>query len=131
MSTSESEHDTDTPTNGTAGGEPPPAAAREVHSQLYGDVIQKIAVIFGSQLRDVLDRHMSVEKLTGEKNVIGRQNLVEAFAHLAVLFARAPELDRDKQLEQVAYLADHLRRVMMESFELEVYVTIGDAWDAL
>jgi hypothetical protein len=77
------------------------------------------------------DRHRRVETLTGEKNVIGRQNLVEAFAHLSVLFAQAPELDRDKQLEQVAFLGDHLRRVMMESFELEleVYVTIVDAWD--
>ncbi|MFZ1926976.1 MAG: hypothetical protein WAU42_12645 [Solirubrobacteraceae bacterium] len=70
-----------------------------------------------------------MEALTGEKNLIGRQNLVEALAHLGVLFARAPELDRDKQLEQVAFLGDHLRRVMMESFEVEVYVTIAAHWD--
>lgn len=102
---------------------------RETHSQLYLDVLQKVSVIFGKHLKDVLDRHRRVETLTGEKNVIGRQNLVEALAHLGILFARAPELDRDKQLEQVAFLGDHLRRVMMESFELEVYVTIADAWD--
>jgi hypothetical protein len=101
---------------------------RETHSQLYLDVLQKVSVIFGKHLKDVLDRHRRVETLTGEKNVIGRQNLVEALAHLGILFARAPELDRDKQLEQVAFLGDHLRRVMMESFELEVYVTIADAW---
>ena len=102
---------------------------RETHSRLYPDVLQRISAIFGEHLKDVLDRHRRVETLTGEKNVIGRQNLVEALAHLSVLFARAPELDRDKQLEQVAFLGDHLRRVMMESFELEVYVTIADAWD--
>jgi hypothetical protein len=102
---------------------------RETHSHLYSDVLQKVSVIFGKHLKDVLDRHRRVETLTGEKNVIGRQNLVEALAHLGILFARAPELDRDKQLEQVAFLGDHLRRVMMESFELEVYVTIADAWD--
>jgi hypothetical protein len=103
--------------------------ARESHTKLYPDALQKLAVIFGKHLADVLVRHRRVETLTGEKNVIGRQNLVEALAHLGILFARAPELDRDKQLEQVAYLGDHLRRVMMESFEVEVYVTIADAWD--
>lgn len=103
--------------------------SREPHSQLHPDALQKLSVIFGRHLADVLVRHRRVETLTGEKNVIGRQNLVEALAHLGVLFARAPELDRDKQLEQVAFLGDHLRRVMMESFEVEVYVTIGAAWN--
>jgi hypothetical protein len=102
---------------------------REPNSKLYPDALEKLAVIFGKHLADVLVRHRRVETLTGEKNVIGRQNLVEALAHLGILFARAPELDRDKQLEQVAFLSDHLRRVMMESFEVEVYVTIADAWD--
>lgn len=46
-----------------------------------------------------------------------------------MLFARAPELTRDEQLEQIAYLRDHLRRVMMESFEVEVYVTIAALWN--
>lgn len=103
--------------------------SREPSSQLYPDVLQKLTTIFGTHLADVLIRHRKVEVLTGEKNVIGRQNLVEALAHLGSLFARAPELDRDKQLEQVAFLGDHLRRVMMESFELEVYVTIAALWD--
>jgi hypothetical protein len=133
LSTSESQPERDTLTDGSPDpgrsvpsgrGEP-----REVHSQLYADALAKLSVIFGKHLADVLVRHRRVETLTGEKNVIGRQNLVEALAHLGILFARAPELDRDKQLEQVAYLGDHLRRVMMESFEVEVYVTIADAWD--
>lgn len=130
-SDSQSEHNTqadDSPDQGRAasssGSEP-----REVHSQLYADVLEKLSVIFGTHLADVLVRHRRVEALTGERNVIGRQNLVEALAHLGILFARAPELDRDKQLEQVTHLGDHLRRVMMESFEVEVYVTIADAWD--
>jgi hypothetical protein len=88
-----------------------------------------MSIVFGTHLSDVLVRHRKVESLTGEKNVIGRQNLVEALAHLGVLFARAPELSRDKQLEQVAFLGDHLRRVMMESFEVEVYVAIAEHWD--
>jgi hypothetical protein len=46
-------------------------AAREVHSQLYLDALQKISVIFGKHLKDVLDRHRRVETLTGERNVIG------------------------------------------------------------
>ena len=104
-------------------------APREPSTQLYPEVLAKVTTIFGVHLADVLTRHRRVESLTGEKNVIGRQNLVEALAHLGTLFARAPELDRDEQLEQVAYLGDHLRRVMMESFELEVYVTIGAIWD--
>lgn len=77
----------------------------------------------------MLVKHRKVERLTGEKNIIGRQNLVEALAHLGTLFARAPDLNRDEQLEQVAYLGDHLRRVMMESFEVEVYTTIGAHWN--
>jgi hypothetical protein len=133
LSTSESQ-----PEHGTqANGSPEQGQAvsssgselREAHSHLYPDALAKLSVIFGKHLADVLVRHRRVETLTGEKNVIGRQNLVEALAHLGTLFARAPELDRDKQLEQVAYLGDHLRRVMMESFEVEVYVTIADAWD--
>jgi hypothetical protein len=104
-------------------------ASRESNSQLYPDVLKRLTGIFGEHLADVLQRHRRVETLTGEKNVVGRQNLVEALAHLGVLFARAPELDRDKQLEQIAFLGDHLRRVMMESFELEVYVTIAALWD--
>ncbi len=133
MSTSESQPEPSTRANGspdtghavlTSGD-----GAREPHSELYPDALQKLSIIFGEHLADVLVRHRRVETLTGEKNVIGRQNLVEALAHLGILFARAPELDRDKQLEQVAFLGDHLRRVMMESFEVEVYVTIADAWD--
>lgn len=91
--------------------------------------MEKLSAIFGKHLAEVLVKHRKVETLTGEKNVIGRQNLVEALAHLGTLFARAPELDRDKQLEQVAFLGDHLRRVMMESFEVEVYATIGAHWN--
>jgi hypothetical protein len=102
---------------------------REAHSSLYPDALEKLSAIFGEHLADVLVKHRKVETLTGEKNVIGRQNLVEALAHLGILFARAPELDRDKQLEQVAFLGDHLRRVMMESFEVEVYASIGAHWN--
>lgn len=113
--------------------EGPPAGEdgglREPHSSLYPDALEKLVAIFGKHLADVLTKHRKVETLTGERNVIGRQNLVEALAHLGILFARAPELDRDKQLEQVAFLGDHLRRVMMESFEVEVYVTIGAHWN--
>lgn len=102
---------------------------REPHSSLYPDALEKLSAIFGQHLADVLVKHRKVETLTGERNVIGRQNLVEALAHLGTLFARAPEMDRDKQLEQVAFLGDHLRRVMMESFEVEVYAAIGAHWD--
>jgi hypothetical protein len=102
---------------------------RDLSTALYPDVLEKLSDVFGKHLSDVLVRHRKVESITGEKNVIGRQNLVEALAHLGVLFARAPELNRDKQLEQAAFLGDHLRRVMMESFEVEVYVTIAAHWD--
>lgn len=96
---------------------------------MYPDALEKLSAIFGTHLAEVLVKHRKVEALTGEKNIIGRQNLVEALAHLGTLFARAPDLNRDEQLEQVAFLGDHLRRVMMESFEVEVYTTIGAHWD--
>ncbi len=135
LSTSDSQSEHNTQANGSPDQGPgvPSSSgseSREAHSQLFVDALEKLSVIFGKHLADVLVRHRRVEGLTGERNVIGRQNLVEALAHLGILFARAPELDRDKQLEQVAHLGDHLRRVMMESFEVEVYVTIADAWDA-
>lgn len=133
MSTSESQPEPSTQANGSPetgrAVSQDREGSREPYSALYPDALGKLSVIFGKHLADVLVRHRRVETLTGERNVIGRQNLVEALAHLGILFARAPELDRDKQLEQVAYLGDHLRRVMMESFEVEVYVTIADAWD--
>jgi hypothetical protein len=81
LSTSESQPEAETQANGTpdAGG---PAQLsgdqRETHSRLYPDALEKISTIFGEHLKDVLDRHRRVETLTGEKNVIGRQNLVEA-----------------------------------------------------
>ena len=106
-----------------------PQQEREPNSRLYPDVLAKLTAVFGQRLAEVLIRHRKVEAVTGEKNVIGRQNLVEALAHLGILFARAPDLSRDEQLEQVAYLSDHLRRVMMESFEAEVYVVVGSMWD--
>ena len=102
---------------------------REPHSQLFPDALAKVSLVFGTHLADVFVKHREVETLTGEKNVIGRQNLVETLAHLSILFARAPELDRDKQLEQVAFFNDHLRRVMMESFEVYVYVMVAEHWD--
>jgi hypothetical protein len=102
---------------------------REPCSQLYGDALAKITKLFGEHLADVLEIHRRIEDTTGATDSIGRQNLVEAFAHLAVLFERAPELSRDDQLEQVAYLRDHLRRVMMESFERDVYAALGVMWD--
>jgi hypothetical protein len=113
----------------TGGTTQPEPEAREPRSRLFPDVLEKVSTIFGKHLADVLVRHRKVETLTGERNIIGRQNLVEALAHLGTLFARADELNRDEQLEQVAFLGDHLRRVMMESFEVEVYATIGAHWD--
>lgn len=111
------------------GGQDGGGDLREPHSSLYPDALEKLSAIFGKHLAEVLVKHRKVETLTGEKNIIGRQNLVEALAHLGTLFARAPDLNRDEQLEQVAFLGDHLRRVMMESFEVEVYATIGDHWN--
>ncbi len=135
LSTSESQQEkpkltaSQVPAEKMAPTAPGNAGPREPHSDLYPDALQRLSVIFGHHLADVLVRHRKVETLTGERNVIGRQNLVEALAHLGTLFARAPELDRDEQLEQVAFLGDHLRRVMMESFEVEVYATIGAHWN--
>jgi hypothetical protein len=80
-------------------------------------------------MADVFAKHREVEAGTAKKNSIGRQNLVETLAHVGVLFQRADQLDRDAQLEQVAFIEDHLRRVMMESFEGEVYAVIGKTWD--
>ena len=37
-------------------------------------------------------------------------------------------MDRDEQLEQVAHTADHLRRVLMEGAEQDVYVALTDVW---
>lgn len=132
LSTGESQSEALKPADGQRADEqltPEDMGLREPHSSLYPDALEKLSIIFGEHLADVLVRHRRVETLTGEKNIIGRQNLVEALAHLGTLFARASELDRDKQLEQVAFLGDHLRRVMMESFEVEVYATIGAHWN--
>lgn len=101
---------------------------RDPHTGLHFDVLAKVAVIFGQNFAAVLKAHRRVETLTQESNLIGRQNLVEAFAHLSTIFANAHKHTRDQQLEQVAHLQDHLRRVMMESFETEVYVCVAAIW---
>lgn len=98
-------------------------------SGLHPDVLARLSPVLGEHLTDVFAKHREVETRTGERNIIGRQNLVEALAHIGVLFQQARELDRDEQLAQLAYLEDHLRRVMMESFEEEVYAIIGEAWN--
>jgi hypothetical protein len=101
---------------------------REPNSGLFVDVLRQISTIFGTQFTEVLQIHRRLEVLTDETNVVGRQNLLEAFSHLSILLARAPDLNRDEQLQQIAFLSDHLRRTMMEGFELEVYVALADVW---
>jgi hypothetical protein len=102
---------------------------REPNSGLCPDVLAKVSTIFGAHLADVLIVNRRLETITNETNIVGRQNLLEAFSHLAILFARAPEFDHEKQLEQVAFLSDHLRRTLMEGFELEVYVALNAVWN--
>jgi hypothetical protein len=97
---------------------------------LHPDALQRLAEILGSQLSDVFAKHREIEAATHTKNNIGRQNLVEGLAHIGVLFQRAGDLDRDRQLEQVSFIEDHFRRVMMESFEGEVYAIIEEIWDS-
>ena len=67
-----------------------------------------------------------MESKTEIEDRIGQQNLNETFSHVAILFQRATDFDRDQQLEQIAYIEDHLRRVMMEAFEQSVNEMIGE-----
>lgn len=103
--------------------------AREANSQLHPDVLKRLANILGTQVPDVFSRHKEIESKTEIEDRIGQQNLNETFSHVAVLFQSGAEFDRDEQLEQVAYIEDHLRRVMMEAFEQSVNEMIGELRD--
>ncbi|MGZ8755231.1 MAG: hypothetical protein ACXW15_08590 [Acidimicrobiia bacterium] len=104
-------------------------AEREPQTNLHPDALARLVPILGTHLLDVFSKHREIESKAKTKNVIGRQNLVEALSHISVLFQQAPTFDRDEQLEQVAYIEDHLRRVMMEAFELATYDAIADLID--
>jgi hypothetical protein len=102
--------------------------AREAGTQLNPEALARLASILG-HLPEVFAKQRDIETHTHERSIIGRQNLNEAFAHVGTLFLKAPDLNRDQQMEQLAHLEDHLRRVMMENFEQEVYAELGDIWE--
>jgi hypothetical protein len=102
---------------------------RNANSGLFDDVLTQLSVLFGQPLLDVYGANRRIEAFTGVADKIGRNNLLEAFSHLGVLFAEAPLLDRDQQMAQMTLISDHLRRALMEAFEQEVTKALAEMWD--
>jgi hypothetical protein len=103
---------------------------RESTTQLYSEILSKVVEMMGDRFADVITSYRRLEDEHGHVNSIGRQNMIEAFSHLSSLFIKARELSRDEQLVEVAHATDHFRRVMMESYEIDLNVAIGKILNA-
>jgi hypothetical protein len=106
-----------------------PVPVREPTSGLYTDVLARAGYLIGEPLLEVLKASRRLEVVTGDINLVARQNLLEAFSHLGVLFTSGPSRDQAWQVEQVTHISDHLRRALMEGFEQALNVALADVWN--
>lgn len=81
--------------------------------------------ILATRILTVMGAHRYAEEHARIYNRIGRNNLTEALSHLARLAESAPELSEAEQRDQLTHFEDHLRRTMMESFEVVAKARLG------
>ncbi|HWM63518.1 MAG TPA: hypothetical protein VNP96_05945 [Solirubrobacterales bacterium] len=81
--------------------------------------------VLSTRVLTVMEAHRYAEEHARIYNRIGRNNLNEALSHLARLAESAPELSNVEQRDQLTNFEDHLRRTMMESFEVVAKARLG------
>jgi hypothetical protein len=76
-----------------------------------------------------MEAHRFFEDHTLLRNRIASNNLNEALSHLGRLAETADRTTEDEQRAQITNFEDHLRRAMMESFELVARARMGKLQD--
>jgi hypothetical protein len=92
---------------------------------VHVDHLEKIAYVFREKFSRVLAANRFFEEETGLHNEVGHNNLNDALSHLGSLFEGADKMDYEQQGHEVHDLEGHLRRSMMESYELVVRQRLG------
>jgi len=92
---------------------------------VYVSNIEKLLTVLQLRVLKVLDAHRFFEEHTRMRNRIGSNNLTEALSHMGRIAESAHEMTEEQQREQITHLEDHLRRTMMESFELVARARLG------
>jgi hypothetical protein len=107
----------------------PDQSSREEPEQRIGGVyvaeVERMLAILATRILTVMDAHRYAEEHARIYNRIGRNNLTEALSHLARLAESAESLSRAEQRDQLTHFEDHLRRTMMESFEVVAKARLG------
>lgn len=92
---------------------------------VHREQLERMLEILSTRILTVMDAHRYAEEHARIYNRIGRNNLTEALSHLARLAESAPELSNEEQRDQLTNFEDHLRRTMMESFEVVAKARLG------
>jgi hypothetical protein len=91
----------------------------------YEAHLRYILEVLATRVQTVIDANRYAEEHAQVRNRAGAANLNEAFSHLAALAQDAADLSYEEQRAQIVEFEDHLRRSMMESFELIAKQRLG------
>jgi hypothetical protein len=85
---------------------------------VYKEHLARIMVVMREHYPRVLAANRFFEEETSIHNEVGANNLNDALSHLGTLIERANEMTCEQQGHEVHDFEGHLRRSMMESYEL-------------
>jgi hypothetical protein len=118
------------------GPEGPKAHAEPVDDRridgVYVDHFKRLGWVLRHKLKLVVAANMFFEDETGIINEAGQSNLTEALSHIGTIFEGAERMSYSDQAHEIHEMEDHLRRSMMESYELVYRKHMGDvdkAWE--
>jgi hypothetical protein len=100
-------------------------SAGERINGVYREQVERMLEVLSTRILTVMEAHRYAEEHARMYNRIGRNNLTEALSHLARLAESAPDISKDEQRDQLTNFEDHLRRTMMESFEVVAKARLG------
>ncbi|MEX0972949.1 MAG: hypothetical protein WDZ46_06790 [Solirubrobacterales bacterium] len=92
---------------------------------VYREQVERMLEVLSTRILTVMEAHRYAEEHARIYNRIGRNNLNEALSHLGRLAESAAELSNEEQRDQLTNFEDHLRRTMMESFEVVAKARLG------
>jgi len=92
---------------------------------VYRSQLERMLELMATRIRTVMTAHRYAEEHARIYNRIGRNNLTEALSHLAGLAEEAEKLTEAQQQDELTNFEDHLRRTMMESFEVVAKARLG------
>ena len=92
---------------------------------VYRDQLERMLELMATRIPTVMAAHRYAEEHARIYNRIGRNNLTEALSHLAGLAEGADQLTEAEQRDELTNFEDHLRRTMMESFEVVAEARLG------